>query len=101
MSERLMRRLQKMKQPSNVQMWASRVTDMAYAHNLCILLKAGRRCLVCWSPDHIMYSCLERSAAMIADIDRKRSVPSYAESPVNTSQYCRTVKRVTRKLTVI
>ena len=35
-----------------------------YAHSLRALLQSEGRCLVCWSPDHIMYSCPERSQGL-------------------------------------
>jgi len=44
-----------------------------YAHSLRTLLQNENKCLVCWSPDHRMYSCPDRSAAMKADMDRKQA----------------------------
>jgi len=55
-----------------------------YAHSLRTLLQNENKCLVCWSPDHRMHSCPDRSAAMKADMDRKRYISSHAGSPVNT-----------------
>jgi len=55
-----------------------------YAHNLRTLLQNENKCLVCWSPDHRMYSCRNMSTAMKADMDRKQYVSSHAEGPVNT-----------------
>ena len=44
-----------------------------YAHSLRTLLQNNNRCLVCWSPDHRMYSRPDRSAAIRADMDRKQA----------------------------
>jgi len=55
-----------------------------YAHSLRTLLQNENKCLVCWSPNHRMYSCPDRSAAMKADMDKKQYVPPPIGIPVNT-----------------
>ncbi len=65
-----------------------------YAHSLRTLLQNENKCLVCWSPDHRMYSCPDRSAAMKADMDRKQYVPPHTGSLVNTKLKLRTVKEL-------
>jgi len=55
-----------------------------YAHSLRTLLQNENKCLVCWSPDHGMYSCPDSSIAMKADMERKPFVSSHAGSLVKT-----------------
>ena len=49
-----------------------------YAHIPRTLLQEQGRCMVCWSPDHIMWKCPERSAAVKAEQEKKHFVSSAA-----------------------
>ena len=66
--------------------YQSNTADKPYAHSLRTLLQAEGKCLVCWSPEHIMYKCPERPAALKAEMDRKEYVPLAALKAVITEQ---------------